>query len=84
MTVNGLARFEVRVPAEIRKQENVTRRFFAKEAEAKGYCARLASDLRNYSDKARGLTDEQKIAAQEAFTRSAEVPGASLTAAMEM
>ena len=55
---NGHAeRWEVRVPAEFRKQEAATRRFFAKQIEAQGYCNRLKIDLRNYSDKARGLTD---------------------------
>ena len=40
----GQVRWEVRIPTELRKQEGGTRRFFAKEAVAKGFCNRLASD----------------------------------------
>ena len=83
VVVNGdQVRWEVRVPRELRQQEGALRRFFAKEGEAKGYCNRLASNARNYSDKARGLTDAQKIEAQEAFEQLRQYPGATLAAAV--
>lgn len=84
VTVNGgEVRWEVRIPAELRKQEGKTRAYFVKEAEAKGFCNRLKSDLRNYTDKARGLTDAQKIEAQTAFEQLRQYPGATLAAAVD-
>ena len=86
VVVNGVVQWAVRVPASLRKQEGVKdgRKYLGTEAIAKGYCKKLESLLRNYSDKAHGLTDAQKIEAQECFERLAESPGASLTAAVEM
>ena len=81
--VNGSqVRWKVRIPQELCQQEGGMRRFFAKEGEAKGFCIRLASDLRNYSDKARGLTDAQKIEAQAAFEQLRQYQTASLTVAV--
>lgn len=85
VTINGnQERWEVRIPEPLRKQEAALRRFFAKQGEAQGLCNRLANDLRNYSDKARGLTDAQKIEAQEAFARLSEMPGARLADAVKL
>ena len=79
VTINdGEVRWEVRIPKELRKQEGKTRRYFGKQNEAQGYCNGLKNKLRNYSDKARGLTDAQKIEAQEAYDILASVPGARL------
>ena len=84
VTLRGETRWEVRIDARLRKQEGGgTRGLFRKQAEAQGYANGLQIKLRNYSDKAHGLTDAQKIEAQEAFARLAEVPGASLTAAVD-
>ena len=83
VTVNGgEVRWEVRIPAELRKQEGKTRRYFLKQAEALGYCNRLRTDARRFSDKAHGLTDAQKIEAQACFEQLAQWPGATLTAAV--
>ena len=54
-------------------QEKSARPRFLKESEAKGYCNRLKTDLIRYSDKARGLTDAQKIEAQACFERSGSI-----------
>lgn len=54
----------------------------ATEAIAKGYCKKPETLLRNYSDKAHGLTDAQKIEAQECFTLLSDSPGASMTEAV--
>ena len=84
ISVLNQVRWEVRVPAELRQQEKATRRRFPREAEAKGYCNRLKGDLFNYSDKARGLTDAQKIEAQVCFSRLADYPAATLTQAVDL
>lgn len=76
--VNGLTRFEVRVPIELQKQEGKARAYFETNAVAQGFCNRLKSSLLNYSDKARGLSDAQKIEAQEAYEMLSAVPGARL------
>ena len=83
-SISGEVRWEVRVPIELRQAESVARRRFAKEGEAKGYCNRLKADLLQYSDKARGLTDKQKIEAQECFTKLQAYPGATLTHAVDL
>lgn len=75
------------VPQQLRKQEDCSadgRTYHPSQAVAQAYCTRLESDLRNYSDKARGLTDAQKIEAQEAFERLSAVPGANLRAAIDL
>ena len=84
VSINGHVRWEVRVPAELHSQEKATRPRFLKESEAKGYCNRLKSDLLRYSDKARGLTDAQKIEAHACFERLAAYPAASLTQAVDV
>ena len=63
VSINGEIRWEVRVPAELHKQERSARPRFLKESEAKGYCNRLKTDLLRYSAKACGLSDAQKIEA---------------------
>ena len=68
----------------MRKQENSARPRFVKESGAKGYCNRLKSDLLRYSDKARGLTDAQKIEAHACFERLASYPNASLSQAVDL
>ncbi len=84
VTVNGdQTRWEVRIDKALRKQEGGTRKYFHKQAEAQGYCNGLHAKLRNYSDKARGLTDAQKIEAQEAFEKLAPVIGANLADAIK-
>lgn len=82
--VGGQVRWEVRIPVELRKQEAAIRRRFIKEQEAKGFCNRLKSDLVRYSDKARGLTDQQKMEAQECFARLVAHPGTTLTRAVDL
>ena len=84
VSINGHVRWEVRVPAELQSQETSTRPRFLKESEAKGYCNRLKADLLRYSDKARGLTDAQKIEAHACFERLAAYPAASLTQAVDL
>ena len=79
VSISGHVRWEVRVPAELQPQENSARPRFIKESEAKGYCNRLKSDLLRYSDKARGLTDAQKIEAHACFERLAAHPAATLS-----
>ena len=59
------------------------RKYFPKESIAQGYCNRLKSDLLHYSDKARGLSDAQKIEAQACFERLAAQPDASMTDAVD-
>jgi integrase len=84
VTVNGdQTRWEVRIDKALRKQEGGIRKYFPRLAEAQGYCNRLQAELRNYSDKARGLTDAQKIEAQDAFDRLATMQGAKLPDAIE-
>ena len=84
ISINGHVRWEVRVPAELQPQEKSPRPRFLKEAEAKGYCNRLKSDLLRYSDKARGLSDAQKIEAHACFERLAVYPAASLSQAVDL
>ncbi len=86
VVVNGDVQWAVRVPLPLRKQEGVKdgRKHLGTEAIAKGYCKKLEGLLRNYSDKAHGLTDAQKIEAQACFERLLESSGASLSAAVEM
>ena len=84
VSVGGQVRWEVRVPTELRKQEKSARPRFVKESEAKGYCNRLKSNLLRYSDKARGLTDAQKIEAHTCFERLASYPNASLSQAVDL
>ena len=84
VSINGEVRWEVRVPAELRKQEKSARPRFIKESEAKGYCNRLKTDLLRYSDKARGLTDAQKIEAHRCFERLAVYPAATLSQAVDL
>ena len=84
VSINGYVRWEVRVPAELQPQEKSARPRFLKESDAKGYCNRLKSDLLRYSDKARGLTDAQKIEAHACFERLAAYPAASLTQAVDL
>ena len=83
--LRGEVRWEVRIDPQLRKQEGgQVRRLFRKEGEAKSYASRLHDNLRNYSDKARGLTDEQKIEAQHAYAKLAGVPGARLLDAVDL
>ena len=83
VTVNGgKVRWEVRIPAELRKQQGKTRRYFLKQAEAQGFCNTLRTDARRFSDKAHGLTDAQKIEAQACFEQLQQWSGATLTAAV--
>ena len=82
--INGQVRWEVRVPTELQPQEKSARPRFLKESEAKGYCNRLKSDLLRYSDKARGLTDAQKIEAHACFERLAAYPAATLSQAVDL
>ena len=84
VSINGHVRWEVRVPVELRLQEKSARPRFLKESEAKGYCNRLKSDLLRYSDKARGLTDAQKIEAHACFERLVAYPAATLTHAVDL
>ncbi len=84
VSINGHVRWEVRVPAELQSQEKSARPRFLKESEAKGYCNRLKSDLLRYSDKARGLTDAQKIEAHGCFERLAAYPAATLSQAVDL
>ena len=87
VVINGdQVSYLVRVPESLRKQEGTRsgKKFFAKEGEAKGYCNKLESLLRNYTDKAHGLTDAQKIEAQEAYEKLATVPGARLLPAVDL
>lgn len=84
VSINGSVRWEVRVPAELQPQEKSARPRFLKESEAKGYCNRLKSDLLRYSDKARGLTDAQKIEAHACFERLAAYPTATLSQAVDL
>lgn len=84
VSIDGSVRWEVRVPAELQPQEKSARPRFLKESEAKGYCNRLKSDLLRYSDKARGLTDAQKIEAHACFERLAAYPTATLSQAVDL
>ena len=84
VSINGSVRWEVRVPAELQPQEKSARPRFLKESEAKGYCNRLKSDLLRYSDKARGLTDAQKIEAHRCFERLEAYPAATLSQAVDL
>jgi hypothetical protein len=73
--LRGQVRWEVRIDQRLRKQEQgKVRALYHTQAEAQSYCKRLESDLRNYSDKARGLSDAQKIEAQTCFERLANDP----------
>ena len=86
VTINGgQVSYLVRVPQDLRAREKTKdgRKYFPTQAVAQGYCNRLKSDLRNYSDKARGLSDAQKIEAQECFDLLAASPGASMTDAVK-
>ena len=84
VSISGHVRWEVRVPAELQPQERAARPRFLKESEANGYCNRLKSDLLCYSDKARGLTDAQKIEAHACVERLAGYPAATLTQAVDL
>ena len=84
VSINGHVRWEVHVPTELQPQEKSARPRFLKESEAKGYCNRLKSDLLRYSDKARGLTDAQKIEAHACLERLATYPTATLTQAVDL
>lgn len=75
--------WEVRVPKELRTKEGHTRRYFPRQNLALGYCQRLKTDLLYYSDKARGLTDAQKIEATKCFELLTSSPGASLVEAVK-
>ncbi len=83
--VHGQVRYEVRIPLELRKQEASSsgRKICKTQGEADGYCRKLKGLLLHYTDKARGLTDGQKIEAQDAFARLSAVPGANLRDAID-